>query len=107
MNNNSTTQSNIPLYPNEAYKEESTKNAEQNGQNSNPLLPLLLSALSKDGGESGDLLKLLLSSSNLEGSQTGLVSALASSLLSGKKKTQQNVSAESKGERAFPKNEFI
>lgn len=96
MNN----QDRTPLYPNEAYKTETEK--QEKTENQNPIIPLLLSAISKD--ENNELLKLLLSSQNAN-NQASLVSALMSSLNKNTKKAQQNV--EPNCEKAFPKNEYI
>lgn len=95
FNNNSNNKSS-QLYPDEAYSTTQTKQENQ----SNPILPLLLSAMQKDNDNNALLTSLL---SGMSGNQEQLIQTLTTSLNKKKKEAKPL----SNDEKPFPKNDYI
>ena len=99
-----TPQQNLPLYPEEAYKNQEQKSEEKPSQNflDNPLIPLLLTSLQQGDSSNNDMLSKMLGA--MTGGNNKLVEMLASSLNT--KKNKKEVPKETSS-KPFPKNEYF
>jgi len=101
FNNNFNNNKSSQLYPDEAYSAPQPKQEE--GQ-TNPILPLLLSAMQNNGEKDNNSLLSSLLSGMSGDSQGQLIQTLTSSLNKKKKEETKPLSGE---EKPFPKNDYL